>query len=116
MLLITHDLGIAAGRADRVAVMYAGQIVEEAPTARLFAEPAHPYTRALFRAIPRLEGTVERLANIPGGVPQAAAWPSGCRFHPRCTEALPRCSTDVPLEVEVSAAHLARCWLAMKRP
>ena len=116
VLLITHDLGIAAGRADRVAVMYAGQIVEEAPTARLFAEPAHPYTRGLFRAIPRLEGTVERLANIPGGVPQAAAWPSGCRFHPRCTEALPRCSTDVPLEVEVSAAHLARCWLAMKRP
>ena len=116
VLLITHDLGIAAGRADRVAVMYAGQIVEEAPTARLFEAPAHPYTRALFRAIPRLDGAVERLANIPGGVPSAAAWPGGCRFHPRCTEALARCAADVPPVADVAADHAARCWLAVKQP
>ena len=114
VLLITHDLGIAAGRADRVAVMYAGQIVEEAPTGRLFAAPAHPYTRALFRAIPRLTGTVARLANIPGGVPQAVAWPTGCRFHPRCTEALARCASQVPPVAGVAADHAARCWLAVR--
>jgi oligopeptide/dipeptide ABC transporter ATP-binding protein len=111
VLLISHDLGIVAGRADRVAVMYAGQIVEEAPTARLFSAPAHPYTRALFRAIPRLEGAAERLERIPGGVPAAGAWPSGCRFHPRCAEVLARCATDVPPVRQAGAGQAARCWL-----
>lgn len=111
VLLITHDLGIVAGRADRVAVMYAGQIVEEAPTARLFAAPGHPYTRALFRSIPRLDSVVERLAQIPGGVPSPEAWPSGCRFHPRCTEALARCAGEIPPVVDEGGGQTARCWL-----
>ncbi|HEX2217328.1 MAG TPA: ABC transporter ATP-binding protein, partial [Gemmatimonadales bacterium] len=80
VLLITHDLGVVAGRADRVAVMYAGQIVEEAPTASLFARPSHPYTQGLFASVPRIAGPVERLSPIGGSVPPPGAWPNGCRF------------------------------------
>ena len=78
VLLITHDLGIVAGRADRVAVMYAGQIVEEARTPALFARPSHPYTQGLFASVPRLHGPVGRLRPIRGNVPPPSAWPSGC--------------------------------------
>ena len=87
VLLITHDLGIVAGRADRVAVMYAGQIVEEATTPELFARPSHPYTQGLFASVPRISGPVQRLQPIPGTVPAPSAWPSGCRFRPRCPNA-----------------------------
>ncbi len=111
VLLITHDLGVVAGRADRVAVMYAGQIVEEAATRPLFRSPAHPYTRALFRAIPRLETAAERLVAIPGAVPLPGRWPSGCRFHPRCPEVLPRCPGEVPPVAGAGPAHESRCWL-----
>jgi len=111
VLLITHDLGVVAGRADRVAVMYAGQIVEEAETRQLFRAPGHPYTRALFRAIPKLE-TAERLVPIPGNVPLPGSWPGGCRFHPRCPEVLVRCPLDVPPVAETEPAHRSRCWLA----
>jgi len=110
VLLITHDLGIVAGRADRVAVMYAGEIVEEAPTARLFARPSHPYTQGLFASIPRLSGPVERLNPIPGTVPPAAAWPSGCRFRPRCPYAFQSCVRD-PALLPAGPDHRARCWL-----
>jgi oligopeptide/dipeptide ABC transporter ATP-binding protein len=110
VLLITHDLGIVAGRADRVAVMYAGEIVEEAPTARLFAQPSHPYTQGLFASIPRLSGPVERLNPIPGTVPPAAAWPSGCRFRPRCPYAFESCVRD-PALLPAGPDHRARCWL-----
>ena len=110
VLLITHDLGIVAGRADRVAVMYAGQIVEEAPMRRLFAQPSHPYTRALFASIPRLSGPRGRLHPIRGSVPNATAWPSGCRFHPRCPQAMPKCST-VPGTYAPAPDHRVRCWL-----
>jgi len=82
VLLITHDLGIVAGRADRVAVMYAGQIVEEATTADLFARPSHPYTQGLFASVPRITGPVQRLTPIRGTVPPPTAWPEGCRFRP----------------------------------
>lgn len=111
VLLITHDLGIVAGRADRVSVMYAGQIVETADTASLFRRPAHPYTRALFASIPRLDASAERLTSIPGSVPQPMAWPTGCRFHPRCPERLEHCDRDVPPAVQVGAGHECRCWL-----
>jgi len=111
VLLITHDLGIVAGRADRVAVMYAGQIVEEAPTARLFAQPSHPYTQGLFASVPRITGPVRRLNPIGGSVPPATAWPAGCRFRPRCPKAFARSETMPPL-LPVGPGHRMRCWLA----
>jgi peptide/nickel transport system ATP-binding protein len=111
VLLITHDLGIVAGRADRVAVMYAGRLVEEAPTADLFARPSHPYTRGLLASVPRLSGPVTRLIPIAGTVPLPTAWPSGCRFHPRCPDVLPRCPRDDPPALGVVPGHDARCWL-----
>jgi oligopeptide/dipeptide ABC transporter ATP-binding protein len=111
VLLITHDLGIVAGRADRVAVMYAGQIVEEANTPRLFANPSHPYTQGLFASVPRITGPVKRLNPIRGSVPAPAAWPTGCRFRPRCPQAFDRSETEPPL-LPVEPEHRMRCWLA----
>jgi peptide/nickel transport system ATP-binding protein len=114
VLLITHDLGIVAGRADRVAVMYAGQIVEEAPTSRLFAAPSHPYTQGLFASIPRLTGPVQRLTPIRGTVPAPSAWPPGCRFRPRCPKAFEKSERMPPL-LPVEDGHRMRCWLAEER-
>ncbi|HWB41165.1 MAG TPA: ABC transporter ATP-binding protein [Gemmatimonadales bacterium] len=111
VLLITHDLGIVAGRADRVAVMYAGQIVEEAPTDRLFARPSHPYTQGLFASVPRITGPVERLLPIRGSVPRPGAWPGGCRFRPRCPKAFDKCEA-MPPPLPVGPEHRMRCWLA----
>ncbi len=111
MLLITHDLGVVAGRADRVAVMYAGQIVEEAPTARLFSEPAHPYTRGLLASLPRLRGPKRPLVAIPGTVPVPGAWPDGCRFRPRCPLAMAKCTTEPPL-LPLNGDRASRCWLS----
>ena len=110
VLLITHDLGIVRGRADRVAVMYAGRIVEQSPTAGLFLRPAHPYTRGLFASIPRLTGPKERLMPIPGMVPSPAEWPTGCRFRPRCPQAMDQCVNEPP-ERNVESGHVSRCWL-----
>jgi len=115
VLLITHDLGIVAGRADRVAVMYAGQIVEEGATAQLFQAPAHPYTRALFRAIPRLESAPDQLTPIQGSVPLPDEWTAGCRFQPRCSEALPECATLEPPVVPLAPGATSRCWLPAKQ-
>jgi len=111
VLLITHDLGIVAGRADRVAVMYAGQIVEETSTARLFANPSHPYTQGLFASVPRITGPLKRLNPIRGSVPAPAAWPSGCRFRPRCPKAFDKSELEPPL-LPVEPDHRMRCWLA----
>jgi peptide/nickel transport system ATP-binding protein len=111
VLLITHDLGIVAGRADRVAVMYAGQIVEEAPTTELFAHPSHPYTQGLFASVPRISGPLQRLNPIRGSVPAPSAWPTGCRFRPRCPKAFDRSETEPPL-IPVGPDHRMRCWLA----
>ncbi len=110
MILITHNLGIAAGIADRVAVMYGGRIVEVAPTVDLYREPAHPYTDGLLRAAPRLDGPDRPTPSIPGSVPPATNWPSGCRFHPRCRYAWDRCQSEPPL-LEAAPARTARCWL-----
>jgi oligopeptide/dipeptide ABC transporter ATP-binding protein len=111
VLLITHDLGIVAGRADRVAVMYAGQIVEEADTAELFARPSHPYTQGLFASVPRITGPIQRLTPIGGTVPPPTAWPSGCRFRPRCPQAFDK--SELPPELlPVGPGHRMRCWLA----
>jgi peptide/nickel transport system ATP-binding protein len=111
VLLITHDLGIVAGRADRVAVMYAGQIVEEAPTEQLFARPSHPYTQGLFASVPRITGPLRRLSPIKGSVPPPTAWPSGCRFRPRCPKAFERSELEPPL-LSREPDHRMRCWLA----
>ena len=96
VLLITHDLGVVAEVADRVAVMYGGRIVEHAPVREIFARPLHPYTQGLMNAIPRLGKEQMRLAVIPGTVPNPAALPPGCPFHPRCPLADTRCRTELP--------------------
>ena len=111
VMLITHDLGVVAGTADRVAVMYAGQVVELATTPDLFARPAHPYTEGLMASIPRLDAPQERLHTIPGQVPAATRWPAGCRFHPRCPHAWDRCRTEEPPLLDAGAGHQSRCWL-----
>jgi len=110
ILFITHDLSLAAGVADRVAVMYAGRVVEQAPAARLFAAPSHPYTAALLAAIPRVDRPARRLSVIPGQPPPATDWPRGCRFRPRCRYAWARCADEPPLQ-EAGPDHQARCWL-----
>jgi peptide/nickel transport system ATP-binding protein len=115
VMLITHDLGVVAGTADRVVVMYAGQVVEQASTVELFARPLHPYTEGLLASVPRLDAPQQgrargRLHSIPGQVPAATAWPDGCRFHPRCPYAWDRCRAEEPPLLE-SGTHTARCWL-----
>ena len=111
LLLISHDLGVVSHLADRVAVMYGGQIVEEAPAAQLFASPRHPYTAALLAAAPLRDRKVERLAAIPGTPPSATRWPLGCRFHPRCAHAWEDCTRQPPPLIESTPGHHARCWL-----
>jgi len=111
MLLITHNLGLAAGVADRVAVMYGGRLVESADTDALFHQPVHPYTAGLLRAAPRLEGPARPQTVIPGAVPPATAWPTGCRFHPRCAFAWERCAADEPPTLSPAPGRTARCWL-----
>jgi len=109
ILLITHDLGVVAELADRVAVMYAGRIVEEAPVGDLFDDPLHPYTRALFESIPRVHVPGESLRAIPGDVPDPAAYPRGCRFHPRCSFAIPECQDRDPRLVPAGTGRGCAC-------
>lgn len=119
MLLITHDLGVVANVADRVAVMYAGQIVETAPTPTLFRTPRHPYTAALFASRPSRAQRGHDLATLTGSVPQATAWPLGCRFAPRCPARWDVCDTSAPRPVSVGSDTVVRCHLydpTMVRP
>jgi oligopeptide/dipeptide ABC transporter ATP-binding protein len=109
MLLITHNLGIVGQMADRVAVMYAGQIVEVAPTAELLRRPLHPYTRALINSVPKLGGGAERLTAIAGAVPNPGSMPPGCRFEPRCAKARPDCARHIPQLIEVESGRWVRC-------
>jgi oligopeptide/dipeptide ABC transporter ATP-binding protein len=112
MVLITHNLGVVAHMADRVYVMYAGRIMEEASARELFARPAHPYTKALLRAVPRLTGDGTQLDAISGAVPDGRALPRGCVFHPRCPVfAGDRCTAAVPELVEISPGHRVACVL-----
>jgi len=109
ILLITHNLGIVGDMADRVAVMYAGQIVELASARELLRRPLHPYTRALMASVPKLRGEADRLSAIPGNVPRLGNFPPGCRFAPRCPAARPECSQKVPDLLEVEPGRLVRC-------
>jgi oligopeptide/dipeptide ABC transporter ATP-binding protein len=111
LILIAHDLGVVAEVCDRVAVMYAGRIVEEGPVSRLFEDPRHPYTQGLLRAIPRVDSTSTRLEVIAGQVPSATEWPAGCRFHPRCPMAWDRCAREEPGLIQVGQGRRSRCWL-----
>ncbi|WP_236884187.1 ABC transporter ATP-binding protein [Devosia sp. A16] len=111
VLLITHDMGIVAGFADRVMVMYSGRIVEENEATLLFGEPQHPYSRGLLEAVPRADVTVARLPSIPGAPPPPAARPSGCAFHPRCGRAMAVCSTIEPAEIVTRLGARVRCHL-----
>ena len=114
VVFITHDLGVVAQMADTVAVMYAGQIVEQAPVRELFARPLHPYTQGLMAAAPTLQSRhLERLPVITGSVPPLGSLPGGCRFHPRCPKARPRCAAACPPLHPAAGEqrHSARCWL-----
>jgi oligopeptide/dipeptide ABC transporter ATP-binding protein len=111
VLLVSHDLGIISQMCDRVIVMYAGRVVEEASIATVFRAPAHPYTQALIDCLPRLEGTA-RLGTIAGVMPGLAALPPGCRFHPRCPRAEPRCAVESPALRALGPGHAAACHLA----
>jgi oligopeptide/dipeptide ABC transporter ATP-binding protein len=101
MLLITHNLAIAASLAQRIVVMYAGQVVEAGPSRAIIAAPRHPYTKALLHAVPKLRGG-ERLEGIPGQIPSGQAWPTGCRFHPRCPIVREKCRQNAPELVTVA--------------
>jgi oligopeptide/dipeptide ABC transporter ATP-binding protein len=108
ILLITHNLGIVAGMAERVAVMYAGQLLEVGPAAELVRRPLHPYTKALVASVPKLKASAQRLQTIPGVVPKPGSFPSGCRFAPRCPYAKPQC-TQPPALVQVEPSRWVRC-------
>jgi oligopeptide/dipeptide ABC transporter ATP-binding protein len=109
ILLITHDLGVVAETCEEVIVMYAGRIVEQAPAARLFATPRHPYTVGLLRSIPRLGVKAERLQEIPGVVPPPGAWPKGCKFQDRCQKVADRCRAEEPPLADDDGGKV-RCW------
>ncbi|MBI1880090.1 MAG: ABC transporter ATP-binding protein, partial [Chloroflexi bacterium] len=109
VILITHTLGIVRQMTDRVYVMYAGNMVEVAPTHKLFANPLHPYTQGLMAAVPKLSGGGVA-AGIPGRLPQYLNPPPGCRFHTRCPHVMDRCRVDYPVEVLIEKGHTADCW------
>jgi oligopeptide/dipeptide ABC transporter ATP-binding protein len=111
VIFVTHNLGIVARMCDKLAVMYAGKIVEAGTVRELFNAPQHPYTKALLGAMPKL-GSKEKLFAIPGQPPDLATLPPGCAFHPRCPAALPHCALEEPPEVQIRGSWSARCWLA----
>jgi oligopeptide/dipeptide ABC transporter ATP-binding protein len=120
VILITHDLGVVAQMADRIAVMYAGEVVEESDVTNLFDEPRHPYTRQLLKSIPVLGANQDDLAVIPGRVPSLVDLPGGCRFAARCearTEVgLAACTESRPPLEAVGTGHKARCWMYLDNP
>jgi peptide/nickel transport system ATP-binding protein/oligopeptide transport system ATP-binding protein len=109
IMIITHNMGVVAETADRVIVMYAGKLVEQAPVAGLFARPAHPYTRGLLDSIPKLSDDRERLKTIPGTLPNPASVPPGCRFEPRCNWRVGACAAGVPPLASIANGHDSAC-------
>jgi peptide/nickel transport system ATP-binding protein len=115
IILITHDMSLIAEIADKVAIMYAGKIVEIGSSDRLFNNPLHPYTRALINSIPSLRKELKKLEFIPGVPPDLIQPPPGCRFHPRCKYVFEPCNKEEPPMVEVEPGHFVSCWLYAKR-
>jgi len=113
VILVTHDFGIVAANADRVAVMYAGKIVEIGSTLDVFNAPAHPYTRALLRCLPDIDARGGQLVEIGGQPPDLTRLPPGCPFAPRCPERQPRCEREYPPAVSIDDGHVANCWVAL---
>jgi peptide/nickel transport system ATP-binding protein len=113
MILITHDLGVVAGRTDRIAVMYAGRVVERADATALFRAPRHPYSLGLLTSFPALHGPRRQMTGIPGSPPDLRHLPAGCVFHPRCPYVMDRCRTDEPplLRPDEGGERVAACWL-----
>ena len=116
VLMITHDLGIIAEVADRVAVMYAGKIVETGRVEEIFTDPRHPYTRGLLASVPKLNEQKERLSVIPGTVPDAVHFPQACRFSPRCPDAEAICREQQPALLQIDGGHAVACWMAQGYP
>lgn len=114
LLWITHNLGVVAEICDRVAVMYAGTVVESGDTRTILCEPMHPYTRMLIECVPHLDRRKDRLTIIPGTVPNLINPPTGCRFHPRCPKNTEICRTKRPAQVELDSEHIVSCWLYHK--
>jgi peptide/nickel transport system ATP-binding protein len=115
LVLVTHDMGVHANLANRVLVLYAGQVMEEADTLTLFEQPLHPYTQYLIKSLPRLDERSERVS-IPGRPPTLTNPPTGCRFHPRCPYAMEVCQTTVPRLEEVTPGHRVACHLVSSPP
>ena len=113
VILITHDMGVAAEFCDKMAVMYAGNMVEYASTTNLFRNPFHPYTKGLLRAVPKI-GRTDELQSIKGIVPDLANPPTGCRFHPRCKYAMDICEKKLPTLIEIKPEHYVACYLYSK--
>jgi len=111
MLLITHDLGVVAEACDKVAIMYAGQIVESGPIEEIYENTKHPYTKGLFGSLPSLSSKVRRLSPIHGLMPDPSDLPCGCPFHPRCLQCMEACRSRIPQKVEVGPGHFVRCLL-----
>ncbi|MCJ2520181.1 MAG: ABC transporter ATP-binding protein, partial [Candidatus Thermoplasmatota archaeon] len=114
MMIITHDISVVAEVADRIAIMYAGEIAEEGSIGSVFAKPSHPYTIGLMEAFPSIKGQKRRLKAIPGSPPDLVRPPSGCRFHPRCRYAKEICESESPRLVEVEPGHRAACHFAQE--
>jgi oligopeptide/dipeptide ABC transporter ATP-binding protein len=112
ILIVTHDMGVVARMADRMLVMYAGEAVEAGTVTEVFASPAHPYTRALLDAMPRLDHEPDELKAIPGAPPSPRALPPGCPFHPRCWRAEPLCAAHAPPAVALGPDRFALCHFA----
>ena len=115
LILITHDLGVVAELSEKVAVMYAGKLVEYGTAEQIFLNPKHPYTESLIKAVPRLRGEKTKLVYIPGSPPDLRNPPRGCRFHPRCAKKIEQCDKEEPPLVEVEKGHYVSCWLYAKR-
>jgi peptide/nickel transport system ATP-binding protein len=110
IVVVTHDMGVQANIADRIGIMYAGKIVEEAPTAIIYGDPIHPYTHYLIDSLPKL-GDKSTRQSVPGSPPDLAKLPSGCPFHPRCPHTLDICKEEMPGHSRIGVGHRVACWL-----